>query len=155
MTKLGQNWQQRPFPLSRTKAATRERERPGAWCLSQGMAQEITRAHRRAGGGHFVLVVARSGQILRPKWQPPTTPAELRPKSRRRGYDPPWQMPTHRQEPLRTERVSQTLPSCGELQNLEVPLGTKGRIECHGCKCAQLGELFEQVAVLQEELSRL
>lgn len=57
-------------------------------------------------------------------------------------------------EPLRTKRASQT-PSCGELQNPEVPLGPNGRIGCRGCKCAQLDELFEQVAVLREELNRL
>lgn len=44
--------------------------------------------------------------------------------------------------------------TCMELQNLEVPLGSKGRSGCHGCKSAQLDELFKQVAMLQEELNR-
>lgn len=58
-----------------------------------------------------------------------------------------------RTEAPRIERAAQT--QCYmELQNLEVPLGSEGRGGCHGCKCAQLEELFMQVAMLQEELNR-
>lgn len=53
----------------------------------------------------------------------------------------------------RTERAAQT-QRCLELQNLEVPLGSEDRGGCHGCKSAQLDELIEQVAMLQEEFNR-
>lgn len=64
----------------------------------------------------------------------------------------PMRTPTPRLT-SRTERSTQT-QTCMKLRNLEVPLGSKGRSGCHGCKCAQLDELFKQVAMLQEELNR-
>lgn len=39
-------------------------------------------------------------------------------------------------------------------KSLEDSLGPEGRVGCHGCRCAKLDELFKQVALLREELTR-
>lgn len=55
---------------------------------------------------------------------------------------------------LRGEVAIQTT-DCGELHNLEVPLGPEGGEGCHGCRCALFKELLEQMARLQQEISSL
>lgn len=44
---------------------------------------------------------------------------------------------------------------CGELRNLEAPLGPEGREGCRGCRCALLKELLEQMGGLQREIGSL
>ena len=55
---------------------------------------------------------------------------------------------------LRSRKAAQTLDS-GELWNLEAIHRTKASEGYHGCRCAQPDELFEQVARLYEEITRL
>ena len=64
----------------------------------------------------------------------------------------PSQVEAHTQtDLLRFERAAQTLSS-RELQSLEVSVSPESRGGCRGCKCAQLNELFKQVALWREEL---
>ena len=53
----------------------------------------------------------------------------------------------------RTE-IAVQISGCMQLQRLEVPLAPEGSGGCHSCKCAQLEDLFKQVALLQKGLNR-
>lgn len=58
---------------------------------------------------------------------------------------------------IRSERAAQAF-GCGELQNLEVPPwpeGGAGAEGCNGCWCVLLNKLLEQLARLQEEITRM
>lgn len=94
-----QAWEQRPLPPSRTKAAPRERQRLRARRTRRAAGSWRGPFARRAENGCPVLVATRSRLILRQKWRLPTAPAGLRAKPRRRGRDPPWQMPARWQSP--------------------------------------------------------
>ena len=70
------------------------------------------------------------------------------------GTRPLWAHVGTQVDPLRGDVAVQT-GACGELQNLEAPLGPEGREGCRGGRCALLKELLEQMAGLQREISSL
>lgn len=66
----------------------------------------------------------------------------------------PLYVGTYTQSNLPRTEIAAETQSRTELQNLGVPLGSEGRGGCHGCKCAQLDELFKPVAMFQEAPNR-
>lgn len=71
------------------------------------------------------------------------------------GGNTDWHFQAHgctQADSSRTEKAPQSF-SGGELQNLEVPKGVESWGGCHGCKCAQVDELFKKVAKLFEEIT--
>lgn len=67
---------------------------------------------------------------------------------------PLWAHVDAQVDPLRGEVAVQT-GDCRELRNLEAHLGHERGECCHGCSCALLQGLLEQVAGLQQEIISL